>query len=368
MKVPLLDLKAQYAAIRDEMLAALIPVLDSQYLVNGPAVAELEAAVAEYCGVKCAIGVSSGTDALLCSLMALDIGHGDEVVTTPFTFFATAGVIARVGAKPVFVDIDPDTFNIDPAGIEAAITDQTRAILPVHLYGQMAEMDPIMAIARARGLAVVEDAAQAIGAEQLGRKAGTIGTTGCFSFYPTKNLGGLGDGGMIVTQDEALAEKIRLFRTHGEKPKYYYHHVGGNFRLDTLQAAGLLVKLPHLDAWSQARGQNGDRYRDQLGDLEEITLPRVREHNVSVTNQYVIRAQRRDELKAHLAERGVGSDVYYPLCLHEQACFADLGHQRGDFPQAEAAAAEVLALPIFPELTDEQIDYVCDEIRAFYAG
>jgi dTDP-4-amino-4,6-dideoxygalactose transaminase len=364
----MLNFDAQYTAIKHEILSAIEEVLDSGRYVNGPAVSELEAAVADYSGAAAGVGVSSGTDALLVSLMALGVGAGDEVVTTPFTFFATAGCIWRVGAKPVFVDIDPETFNIDPAKIAPAVTERTRAILPVHLYGQMAEMDEIMAVAAEGDLAVVEDAAQAIGAIYKGRRAGAIGTTGCFSFYPTKNLPGFGDGGMVVCQDEELAERIRVLRDHGQKPTYYYRHIGGNFRLDTLQAAGLLVRLARLEQWSDMRRANAARYDELLAEVEQVRTPVIREYNQSIYNQYVIRAARRDELRAHLIDHGVAAAIYYPLGLHEQDCFAELGYRKGDFPETERAAEEVLALPIFPGLTDPQIQTVVETIKNFYAG
>ncbi len=365
MNVPLLDLKAQYESLREEMMPVIEEVMASQYFINGPAVKDLESAISTYSNTAEAIGVSSGTDALLCSLMSLGVGCGDEVITTPYTFFATAGSIARSCAKPVFVDIDPDTYNIDPAKIEAAITDKTKAIMPVHLYGQLADMDPIMAIAKKHNLFVVEDAAQAIGATYKGKKAGSIGTCGCFSFFPSKNLGGLGDGGMIVTQDEELAEKIRQCRNHGSKPKYYHKWVGGNFRLDTLQAAGLMVKLKYLDQWSGKRRQNAARYNELFAGCDAITPPVVKDDNVSIYNQYIVRAPKRDEARAFLQENSIGCEIYYPLSLHQQDCFADLGYSVGDFPVSEKAAAETLALPIFPELTDEQIQFVAEKLIEF---
>lgn len=378
MQVPLLDLKAQYATLRDEMMPVIEEVMESQYFINGPAVKELEAAVADYCDAAAAVGVSSGTDALIASLMSLGIGEdlpacrtgescpgAPEVITTPFTFFATAGSIWRVGARPVFVDIEPDTYNIDPAKIEDALTDNTVAIMPVHLFGQCAEMDPILEIAGRHDLAVIEDAAQAIGATYKGRKAGSMGTTGCFSFFPSKNLGGLGDGGMIVTQDAALGERIAQCRNHGSKPKYYHKWVGGNFRLDTLQAAGLLIKLRHLEDWSRGRRENAARYNEHFADVEQITTPVIREYNESIFNQYVIRAANRDGLRDHLKANDIGCEIYYPLSLHEQECFAGLGYRRGDFPVSEKAADEVLALPIYAELTDEQIDYVAETVKSF---
>jgi dTDP-4-amino-4,6-dideoxygalactose transaminase len=366
MKVPLLDLKAQYAALRAEMLEAVTKVLEGQQFINGPEVGELEAQIAAYSGCPRAVGVSSGTDALLCALMALGIGPGHEVITTPYSFFATAGCIARTGARPVFVDIDPATFNIDGGAIGTAVTDKTKAIMPVHLFGQMADMDAVMAVAAKWNLLVIEDAAQAIGATWQGRAAGSIGTVGCFSFFPSKNLGGLGDGGMIVTQDPDLAEKLVVFRNHGSKPKYHHHFVGGNFRLDTIQAAGLLVKLRHLDRWSAKRRENAARYDALLADVAAVHRPRVRSGAVSIYNQYVIRAERRDDLQAFLKERGIGTEVYYPISLHEQECFLALGYRRGAFPHSEEAARTSLALPIYPELTEEQIVYVAAQVRAFF--
>lgn len=369
ISVPLLDLKAQYATLRDEALRAVAEVLESQQLINGPAVKEFEDAVAAYSGCAAAVGVSSGSDALLCVLMALGVGEGDEVITTPYTFFATAGAIARVGAKAVFVDIDPVTFNIDPAKITQAITPRTRAIMPVHLFGQMADMDPIIAAAKqgGRDIPVIEDAAQSIGCTYKGRKCGSIGLAGCFSFFPSKNLGGAGDGGMIVTQDAAFAEKLAVFRNHGSKPKYFHKFVGGNFRLDTVQAAYLQVKLPHLDGWSAKRRQNAALYDELLADCEPVVTPKIAPHNVSIYNQYCIRVPKRDELREHLAKHRIGCEVYYPLSLHEQECFRDWGYKRGDFPESERAAAESLAIPIYPELTEEQIRYVADTIKRFYA-
>ncbi|MEX2214945.1 MAG: DegT/DnrJ/EryC1/StrS family aminotransferase [Phycisphaeraceae bacterium] len=364
MQVPLLDLKSQYANLRAEILPAIERVLEGQQLINGPEVREFEAAIAKYTESSAAIGVASGTDALVCALMALDIGAGDEVITSPYTFFATAGSIWRVGAKPVFVDIDPATFNIDPALIAAAITPQTKALMPVHLFGQMADMDPIMAIAQEHKLHVIEDAAQAIGCTYKGRQAGSIGTVGCFSFFPSKNLGGAGDGGLMTTQDAKLAERLLMFRNHGMNPKYYHAYVGGNFRLDTIQAAYLHVKLHHLDAWSAKRRTNAKLY-DQLLAEVDVTTPVIAPHNVSIYNQYVIRSSRRDELKSHLTERTIGNEIYYPVCLHEQACFKPLGYKRGDFPHSEQAADQTLALPVYPELSEQQITYVADAIREF---
>jgi len=367
MQVPLLDLKAQYATLREEMRPVIDEVMESQYFINGPAVRRLEEAIADHCQVQAAVGVSSGTDALIVALMSLDIGAGDEVVTTPYTFFATAGSIWRVGAKPVFVDIEPDTMNIDAAQIEGAITGRTKAVMPVHLFGQTADMDTVMDVAGRHDLHVIEDAAQAIGAQYKGRRAGSIGTVGCFSFFPSKNLGGLGDGGMVVTQDERLGARMLQCRNHGATEKYFHKWVGGNFRLDTLQAAGLLVKLPHLEAWSAGRRANATRYNKLFADVAEVTTPTIRDHNVTIYNQYCIRVPRRDELQKHLKDAGVGTAIYYPLSLHEQDCFASLGYAKGDFPNSEAAAAESLALPIYAELTDEQICYVAEQIKAFFA-
>lgn len=364
MNVPLLDLKAQFATIRAEVLSAVTEVLESQVCIGGPKVAELEQRVAAASGCKHAMGVSSGTDALLCSLMALGIGPGDEVVTTPFTFFATAGCIARVGAKPVFVDIDPCTFNINSASIEAAVTPSTKAIMPVHLFGQMCDMDPIMEIAGRHGLAVIEDAAQSIMATYKGRKAGSIGTVGCFSFFPSKNLGGAGDGGMIVSNDGALSEKIALFRNHGAKPKYFHKHIGGNFRLDPIQAAVLLVKLPHLESWSDARQRNAAYYNKRF-ESSCVGTPHISPNCMSIYNQYVIRVKDRDGLLTHLKSRGIGTEVYYPQPLHLQECFGSLGYTAGSLRESEGAAKSVLALPIYPELTAEMANYVADSVLEF---
>ena len=372
--VPLIDLKAQYAGLRDELRAAVDAVLESQRFILGPEVEALESEIAAYCGAAHGIGVSSGTDALLVALMALDVGPGDEVVTTPFSFFATAGVVWRLGARPVFVDIDPDTFNLDPAGLEAALTPRTKVILPVHLFGQTAAMEPINQAACAAELPVVEDAAQAIGADYRGRRAGTLGLLACFSFFPTKNLGGFGDGGMVTTDDAELAARVRSLRNHGFAEKYYNREVGGNFRLDALQAAVLRVKLRHLEAWHEARRRNAERYR-RLFEAAGLTapdspvrLPAEAGHGRHIYHQYVLRCERRDELQAYLGERGIGSAVYYPVALHLQECFANLGHQRGDFPVAEAAADEVLALPIYPELGEDRLGEVVDAVGAYYGG
>lgn len=364
MKVPLLDLKAQYATIRDEVLGAVSEVLESQVCIGGPKVAELEREVAELSGCRYAVGASSGTDALLNTMMSLGLGPGDEVITTPFTFFATAGCIARTGATPVFVDIDSRTYNIDPGRIEAAVTPRTKAIVPVHLFGQMADMDPIMEIAGRHGLAVIEDAAQAISATYNGRQAGSIGTAGCFSFFPSKNLGAAGDGGMIVTNDEALYDRLTIMRNHGSKPKYYHQYVGGNFRLDPIQAAILMVKLPHLTEWSEARRRNAAWYDQSLAALEVVT-PYIRPDCVSIYNQYVLRTENRDELIAHLKSNEIGVEIYYPVPMHLQKCFAHLGYKKGDLPESEKAAEEVLALPIYPELTPAMLEHVVATVAQF---
>jgi dTDP-4-amino-4,6-dideoxygalactose transaminase len=369
MNVPLLDLKAQYAPIRAEIEPVIREVVESQYFINGPQVAACERDVAAYCGAAHAVGVSSGTDALLIALMNEGIGPGDEVVTTPYTFFATAGCIARVGARPVFVDIDPVTFNIDPARVEAAVTPRTRAIMPVHLYGQLADMDPICAVAARHGLVVIEDACQAIGAAHRGRRAGAIGAYGCFSFFPSKNLGCFGDGGMVTTNDPARAEKLAVLRMHGMKPKYIHRFIGGNFRFDTLQAAVVQVKLRHLDAWTEGRHRNAARYDRLFRDAGLVDRGLVRTPVVTtdrhIFNQYVVRVPRRDALIEHLKKAQVGCEVYYPVPLHMQECFAYLGHKAGDFPESERAAAETLALPVYPELNDDQAAYVVDSIREF---
>jgi dTDP-4-amino-4,6-dideoxygalactose transaminase len=381
MKVPLLDLKAQYAAIKAEVDASVAEVMESQQFILGPQVQKCEQAIAEYSGCAYGIGVTSGTDALLVCLMAEGIGPGDEVITSPYTFFATAGSIARVGAKPVFVDIDPASYNLDPAQIESKITPHTRAIIPVHLYGQMADMDAVMQVADTHKLVVIEDAAQAIGAEYKGRRAGSIGHYGCFSFFPSKNLGAAGDGGMVVTQDARRADNLIRLRAHGSRPKYYHQVIGGNFRLDTLQAAVVLAKLRHLDHWTAARQRNAEQYNRLLRETGLVTAdspPRRLKWNGSlrvllpkivtgrhVFNQYVIRVARRDQLKAALQEKGVGTEIYYPLPLHLQECFSYLGHVSGAFPESESAARETLALPVYPELSEEQARYVVQCITEF---
>lgn len=364
MQVPLLDLKAQFATIRDEVLAQVTEVLDSQRCIGGPKVEELEKQIAEFCGCKYAVGASSGTDAILETLMSLDIGTGDEVITTPFTFFATAGCIVRVGAKPVFVDIDPKTYNIDPAGIEAAVTDNTKAIMPVHLFGQMADMDSIMAVAGSCGLAVIEDACQSISSEYKGKKAGSIGTAGCFSFFPSKNLGGIGDGGMTVTNDADLYERLKVMRNHGQTGVYEHEYIGGNFRLDPIQAAALLVKLPHLDDWSAGRRSNAAYYDKKFAGTV-VETPYISDDCVSIFNQYVIRVPKRDEVLSHLRANDIGCAVYYPVPLHLQKCFASLGCKEGDLPNAEKVSRQVLALPVYPELTSEMQDFVVETILNF---
>ena len=372
--IPLLDLQQQYAEIEEEVRAAIDRVIASQHFILGPEVEQLESEIADYSQCRFGIGVSSGTDALLVSLMALDIGAGDEVITTPYTFFATVGSISRVGAKPVFVDIDPLTYNIDPTKIEPAITDRTRAIMPVHLYGQMADMEPILDVAQRYRLRVIEDAAQAIGAEHRGRRAGSIGDLGCLSFFPSKNLGAFGDGGMVTSNDRDLAERVRLLRSHGSQPKYYHKLVGGNFRLDAIQAAVLRVKLNYLDQWTAARQKNAAWYRRLFadmnldGDKDRVLLPAEAEGARHIYNQFVIRVskKKRNALMAHLKKNQIGSEVYYPVPLHLQECFKDLGYREGDLPHSEAAAEETLALPIYPELTETMQTSVVQCIANFF--
>jgi len=364
MQVPLLDLKAQYAKIKDEILAAVSQVLQSQVCIGGPKVAELEQKIAAISDCKFAVGVSSGTDAILSSLMSLDISPDDEVVTTPFTFFATAGCIARTGAKPVFVDIDPRTYNINPSLIEAAVTERTRAIMPVHLFGQMADMDLIMAIANKYNLVVIEDAAQSITSTYKGRKAGSIGTVGCFSFFPSKNLGGAGDGGMVVTNDAQLAQKIELLRKLGAQPKYFHKVIGYNSRLDTLQAAILEVKLKYLDEWSKKRREHAKIYNEAFKGLDIIT-PKEESFNYHIYNQYTIAVKNRNELEEYLKKNEIGHDVYYPLPMHLQECYKDLGYKMGDLPISERCSKRVVSLPIFPELVKEEQDFVIEKLREF---
>lgn len=378
--VPLLDLKEQYRQISVEVREAIDRVIESQHFILGPEVVALEQEVAAYSQCEYGVGVSSGTDALLVALMALDITPGDEVITTPYSFFATAGSIVRLGATPVFVDIDPATFNIVPELIEERITERTRAIMPVHLYGQMAEMDAIMEIARRHNLYVIEDAAQAIGAEYKGRRAGSIGDLGCFSFYPTKNLGGFGDGGMVTTNNPALAERVARLRNHGYTARYYNKEVGGNFRLDALQAAVLRVKLKYLDNWTEARQRNAARYRNLFADAQisgedggtfkesGLRLPAEAVERRHIYNQFVAACDRRDELQAFLTERRIGTEIYYPVPLHLQECFVGMNYRRGDFPESERAAHETLALPIYPELSASQQTTVVEAIKEFLAG
>ena len=386
MQVPLLDLRLQYQAFKSEILPILERVYESQGFILGPEVAALEGAIAQYSGARYGVGVSSGTDALLLALMALGIGPGDAVITSPYTFFATGGTIARVGARPIYVDIEPATYNLSPTATQRFIDDEctvadgalrhrasgthVKALMPVHLYGQMADMGPLMELARRYGLKVIEDAAQAIGSEYLGgARAGSLGDVGCFSFFPTKNLGAFGDAGLCTAQDAELAELLRVLRVHGGKPKYYHALIGGNFRIDELQAAVLNVKLRHLEGWTEGRRRNAAAYATLFtaaGLVGKVTLPYAQSGVRHIYNQYVIRAPDRDRLKAHLAEQGVGCEIYYPVPLHLQDCFAYLGHRAGDFPESERAAAQTLALPIFPELERAQLEYVVDAIRRFY--
>ena len=386
MSVPLLDLKAQYATIREEVREAIDEVCDAQWFVMGPNVKELEEKVAEYSGCSHGIGVSSGTDALLVALMALDVGHGDAVITTPYTFFATGGTISRIGARPIYCDIDPDSYNICPEKLRALLESEcemrdgklihepsgttVKVLMPVHLYGQTADMDALVAIGNEYGLPIVEDAAQSIGSEYLnGGRAGSQGTIGCFSFFPSKNLGAFGDGGMCTTNDDELGERLSILRLHGGKPKYYHSIVGGNFRLDALQAAVLLVKLRSLDDWTSARQSNAAYYTDAIqaaGLSDRITTPKTVTGKRHIYNQYIIRVPDRDGLREHLQNSGIGTEIYYPVPLHLQQCFADLGYQEGDCPESEAAAKETLAIPVYPELTREQQDYVVATIADFY--
>ncbi len=385
MKVPLLDLKAQYQSLNSELEEAILRVARSQMLILGPEVELLEKTLAEYCGAKCAVGVSSGTDALLMALMAIDIRPGDEVILPTYSFFATAGVVWRLNAVPVFVDSDPVSFNIDPASIEAKITPKTKAIIPVHLYGQCADMDAINAIAAKHGIAVIEDAAQAIGSQYKdGRRAGSMGLIGCFSFYPSKNLGAFGDGGFVTTNDEKMGLRLRQMRNHGMEPKYYHSFVGGNFRLDAIQAAVLNVKFPKLEEWHEARRRNARIYnglfigsglaegtgKTAFDESNRVLLPEavyseLEAKNHHIYNQYIIRVQKRDELKAHLGANEIGNDIYYPVPFHRQECFSSLNLNDGDYPVANALAAETLALPVYPELTTEQIEFVVEKIKEF---
>ncbi len=368
MKVPLLDLRAQHQTIRGEVMAAVERIFESQSFILGAEVEEFECAAADYCGAPQAISCASGSDALLLALMAYEIGPEDEVITVPFTFFATAGAIARIGARPVFIDINADDFNLNPELIERAITRRTRAIMPVHLFGQCAAMEVIMEIARRHRLPVIEDAAQAIGAEAHGRRAGTMGEIGCFSFFPSKNLGGAGDGGLLTTNDAELAEKLRMLRVHGSKVKYYHRYVGINSRLDALQAAVLRVKLKYLDQWTEARRRNAARYNTLFTEagIEEVMTPPAHPHHRHIYNQYTIRCPRRDELLASLKEQDIGTEIYYPVPLHLQECFASLGYRAGHLPVSEKAAHECLSLPIYPEMTAGMQECVVDRIVRFY--
>ncbi len=385
MTVPLLDLKKQYQSLKKELDEALIKVADSQYFILGPEVEKMENAFCDYLECKYAIGVSSGTDALLIALMALDIKPGDEVIVPTYSFFATAGVVSRMNAVPVFADIDPVTFNIDPDDIEKRITDKTKAIIPVHLYGQSCEMDKIMDVAQSHNLKVVKDGAQAIGVQyKNGKRVGTIGDIGCYSFFPSKNLGCFGDGGLVVSNDDELGEKLRIMRVHGGKPKYYHKIIGGNFRLDAIQAAVLNVKLPHLDDWSAQRRGNAELYtklfveaglaestgKTEFDDKNKVLLPEAvykdsGVKNYHIYNQYIIRVKERDALRKHLTDKGIGNEIYYPVPFHMQECFSPLNYKKGDFPRAEEAADDSIALPIYPELSEEQQEYIVDSIAGF---
>jgi dTDP-4-amino-4,6-dideoxygalactose transaminase len=375
MFVPLLDLTKQYEGLAEALMAAVRGVVEEQRFILGPAVDRFEGEVARLLGVEHAVGCASGTDAILLSLRALDVGAGDEVVTSPFTFFATAGAIHNVGARPAFADIDPDTFNLDPAAADAAAGERARVVMPVHLFGQMADMTAFRALAERRGLGLVEDAAQAIGARQTTPAGdrittGTLGDACAFSFFPTKNLGAFGDAGMVVTNDAATAERLRRLRVHGGRQMYHHEEVGYNSRLDALQAAVLSVKLPRLEGWSEARRRNARFYDEGLAGLDAVRTPVVRPENQSIVNQYTVRVLdgKRDRLAAFLGERGVGSSVYYPVPLHRQQCFSHLGYREGEFPVSEAAAREVLSLPVFPELTREQLERVVDGVRSFFGA
>ncbi|MBD3182372.1 aminotransferase class V-fold PLP-dependent enzyme [Candidatus Poribacteria bacterium] len=365
MSVPFIDLVKQYKSIKEEIDQAISEVVESQYFVLGPKVGELEERIADYCQIKHGIGVASGTDALLLSLMALDIGHGDEVITTPFTFFATAGSISRLGAKPVFVDIDPKTYNINPQLIADKITEKTKAIIPVHLYGQCADMDPIMEIAEKNNLYVIEDAAQAIGAKYKGRMAGSIGHLGCLSFFPTKNLGGYGDGGMVLTNNKELEKKVRMLRVHGSKIKYNHSVVGLNSRLDAIQAAVLLAKLKYIDQWNESRRKNADLYNSLLTDLADVVTPFCHEYNYHIYHQYVVGVKDRDNLKEYLNKNEISTQIYYPIPLHLQDCYQELGYQKGQLPVSEKTADEVLALPIYSEVTKSQQEQIVNAIKDY---
>jgi dTDP-4-amino-4,6-dideoxygalactose transaminase len=372
MNVPLLDLRAQYHGLKDDIMKAVSEVIETQRFILGPKVSELEEKVATYSHARFGVGVSSGSDALIISLMALDIGPGDFVITTPYTFFATAGAIARVGAVPVFADIDPKTYNIDPERVEEVASqlppERLKAVIPVHLFGQVCDMDAIYKVATRYGMAIIEDAAQAIGAgDPKDRPAGSIGDAGCFSFFPSKNMGCFGDGGMVVTNDSDLHGRLKVLRAHGSSPKYFHKVIGGNFRLDALQASVLLVKLAHLDRWSRKRRENAEMY-DSLFETAGLPVqtPYVVPGNRHIFNQYIIRVKERDGMMAHLKAKGIGTEVYYPLPMHLQECFKYLGYSEGDFPESEAAAKETLALPVYPELTPEMLIYVSESVREFY--
>jgi dTDP-4-amino-4,6-dideoxygalactose transaminase len=365
MQFPFLDLKAQFATIRDEVMAAVNRVMESQHFIMGPEVNALEEEIKAQVGCQYVLGCASGSDALLLALMALGIGPGDEVITVPFTFVATAGSIARLHAKPVFVDIDSATFNMDPAKLEAAITPRTKAIMPVHLFGLSADLDPILEISTRHGIAVIEDAAQAIGAKYKGKPVGSMGTFGCYSFFPSKNLGGAGDGGLITTDDPALAAKLKLLREHGSRTRYDYEILGMNSRLDALQAAILRIKLKYLDGWISGRQRNADRYRQLIqerGLSKHVQVPACPSYATHVYNQFTIRVRQRDQLKTHLAQQGIPSEIYYPHPLHLQPAFANLGYRPGSMPESEAACREVLSLPIYPELADQQLQIVVKAI------
>jgi len=371
IKVPLLDLQPQYRPLRDEIAAAMMRVCDAQRFIMGPEIDALERELETLLAVRHAVAVSSGTDALLLALMAIGIGPGDEVITTPYSFFATAAGIVRLGARPVFVDIQRSTFNIDPDRVERAITPRTKAIMPVHLFGMSADLDPIVDIARRSAIAVIEDAAQAIGARYRSQPVGGIGAFGAFSFFPTKNLGAFGDAGLVTTNDDGLARTARLLRTHGMEPKYHHHLVGANFRMDALQAAILRVKAPHLAGWTTARRENAARYRRLFheADLDAaVTLPVERSDRTHIFNQFVVRVADRDGLRSHLEAEGIGTEIYYPVPFHLQPCFADLGYRRGEFPESERAAEESLALPVYPGLTIAQQQAVVDAVAAFSHG
>ena len=369
MKVPILDLKLQFSSIRQELLTVLEQVCDEQGFVLGSRVESLEESLAKFCGTSQAVGVASGSDALLLSLLALGVGPGDEVITTPFTFFSTAGVISRLYSKPVFVDIQADTFNINPDQLAGAITNKTKAILPVHLFGQCAEMEKIAQIGAQYGVGVVEDACQAIGAARSGVRAGGFGYTGCFSFFPSKNLGGFGDGGLITTHDAEVADRLRALRVHGSRTDYHHHLIGINSRLDALQAAVLQVKLKYLEGWTEKRRHNAERYRELFqaaGLLDQVTLPPVDPANYHVYNQFTIRTHHRDQLSTYLTEHGVGNKIYYPVPLHLQECYQELGYRPGQLPVSEQAAKEVLSLPVYPELSPDQMAYVVETVQAFF--